>query len=82
MRPILLQLDLGGLQNEIVLAGTGRLQLEFLDAPAVVAQDAAEGRLASHVPGQANGRGIKADWHFDRFVLFLIQHRLKDDMLT
>src|SRR5205823_8349909 len=54
------QLDLGGLDDEFVLA-FGRLgELDLLDAPAVMQQRAAERRLAGDVAGQANGRRIEA----------------------
>src|SRR5262245_11281042 len=59
------QLDLGRLQDELVLPlGRGR-QLDLLDTPALMLQRAAERRLPRDVAGEPNRRGVEAGRHLD-----------------
>src|SRR4051794_30579443 len=51
--------DLGGLDDELVLAGRRRGQLQLRHLPAVVLEGAGERRLARHVAGEPDRRRVE-----------------------
>src|SRR6476620_4165352 len=77
-----LYLNLGRLQDELILTGRRRRQLELFDPPAVMLEDALIGRLARHVADHPNRGRVKTHRHVHRFSLLFLHDGLQDEVFV